>query len=446
MKKYNQKTYFLASLGCAKNTVDSESMAILLNSAGYYPVDDPKKADVMIVNTCGFIHDARDESIQVLKDLSKWKRKNQVLLAAGCLPQRDAELITSSVPKIDGLLSTRRWMQIVGFIEQIRAKTSNHAVYNIPGEDQPISEPTGVLRAAVQGGSAYLKIADGCRRACAYCSIPIIKGPASSRSIEEILNDARRLEAAGVNELILIAQDTTDYGFDLGMKDGISVLLEKLVKEAPAIPWIRLMYTYPGFVTDRLIDLMASEKQILPYLDMPLQHAHPEVLKSMNRPADMDWVRRTLETMRSKIPNLALRTTVIVGYPTETDAYFSALNEFAREIRFDHLGAFTYSYEPGTRGAPLGDPIPEEVKDLRLQQLMETQEKISLEINQSFLGKEMQILIDGAGDGISVGRTYRDAPEVDGLVILKGESEVGKIVNARITQAMAHDFTAEFIN
>jgi len=420
-------------------------MAILLKSAGYYPVEDPNKADVLIVNTCGFIHDARDESIQVLKDLSKWKRKNQILLAAGCLPQRDAELISTSVSKLDGLLSTRRWMHIVQFIEQIRSKTTNHAIYDIPAEDQPIQEPSGILRAAVQGGSAYLKIADGCRRACAYCSIPLIKGPAASRTVEDIIEDARRLEQAGVNELILIAQDTTDYGSDLGMKDGLSILLEKLVKEVPGIPWIRLMYTYPGFVTDRLIDLMAAEHQIVPYLDMPLQHAHPTVLKSMNRPSDIDWVRSTLQKMRSKIPQLALRTTVIVGYPTENEAYFSALVDFAREIRFDHLGGFTYSFEPGTRGAALGDPIPEEIKQQRLQLLMETQEKISLEKNQSFVGKEMQVIIDGAGDGISVGRTYRDAPEVDGLVIMKGESQVGQIINARITQAMAHDFTAEIL-
>lgn len=443
--KRNHQTYFLASLGCAKNTVDSESMALLLNSAGYRPVEDPRKADVMIVNTCGFIHDARQESIQVLQDLSKSKKRGQILLAAGCLPQRDAELITQSVPKIDGLLSTRRWMQIVKFIETVRSQPSAHAFYDIPADNLPSFEPGGVLRSAIQGGSAYLKIADGCRRGCAYCSIPLIKGPVSSRKIEDILHDARILEQAGVQELILIAQDTTDYGSDLGLKDGLSQLLEKMVREVPAIPWIRLMYTFPGYITDRLIDLMASSQQILPYLDLPLQHAHPEVLKSMHRPSDMEWVRGTLAKMRLKIPALALRTTFIVGYPTETDERFSALLDFSREIRFDHLGAFTYSFEPGTRGATLGDPISEETKQERLQQLMQIQEEISLENNRAFVGREMQVIIDGAGDGISIGRTYRDAPEVDGLVILAGETQAGSLVNARITQAMPHDFTAEII-
>jgi ribosomal protein S12 methylthiotransferase len=256
-----------------------------------------------------------------------------------------------------------------------------------------------------------------------------------------ILNEARFLCDSRARELVLIAQDTTDYGHDLGLKDGLAQLLEKLVMAVPEIDWIRIMYAYPGYVSDRLIDAMASRQQILPYLDMPLQHAHPDVLRRMRRPANMNWVYRTLEKMRQAMPDIALRSTFIVGYPGETEAEFQTLLDFIKEIRFDRLGAFEFSFESGTPSEPLGDPVPAEVKEERYNRLMELQLAISLEKNQEFVGKTLLVLIEGLGDSISVGRTYRDAPEIDGLVIVEKELPVGKMVPVKITGAMAYDLT-----
>ena len=242
-----------------------------------------------------------------------------------------------------------------------------------------------------------------------------------------------------MREIVLIAQDTTDYGHDLGLKDGLADLLEKIVDAAPRVDWIRVMYAYPGYVTDRLIDVIASQPKVLPYLDMPLQHAHPETLKRMRRPANMEWVYRTLEKMRTAMPDLALRTTFIVGYPGETEAEFETLLDFIKEIRFDRVGAFTFSFEPGTSSESLGDPIPDKVKEDRLARLMQIQQPISLEKNQAFVGKTLPVLVEGYGEGLSLGRTYRDAPEIDGLVIMEEEPPIGDIVPVQITGAMVYD-------
>ncbi|MHC1784677.1 MAG: MiaB/RimO family radical SAM methylthiotransferase [Anaerolineaceae bacterium] len=317
--------------------------------------------------------------------------------------------------------------------------------YHLPDAPEIGRDEPEVLRAAIQGGSAYLKIADGCRRPCAFCSIPLIKGPLVSRPIERILDEARFLSGEGIQEINLIAQDTTDYGHDLGLKDGLAELLENMTALVPELPWIRLLYAYPGYVTDRLIDIMAEKRQILPYLDMPLQHAHPDTLRRMKRPANMDWVYKTIEKVRAHVPGLALRSTFIVGYPGETEGEFQTLLDFISEIRFDHLGAFEFSFEPGTSSEPLGDPIPAEVKTERMTRLMDLQQGISLSINQNFVGKDLQVLVEGYNDGISVGRSYRDAPEIDGLVLIEGQAEVGSLVTARITGAMVHDLTGQLI-
>jgi ribosomal protein S12 methylthiotransferase len=244
-----------------------------------------------------------------------------------------------------------------------------------------------------------------------------------------------------VRELVLIAQDTTDYGHDFGLKDGLAVLLEQLTDTVPDMAWIRIMYAFPGYVTDRLIEVMSTRKQILPYLDMPLQHAHPKTLYRMRRPSNIDWVHRTLSKMRAAIPNLSIRTTFIVGYPGETDEEFQALMDFVDEIRFDRVGAFQFSFEPGTTSAPLGDPVPAAVKQERYDRLMEAQQAISLQINQSYVGKTLDVLVEGFDNGISIGRSYRDAPEIDGMVLVEGEAEVGAIVPVKITGAMAYDLT-----
>jgi ribosomal protein S12 methylthiotransferase len=463
------QTFHLVSLGCAKNTVDSDSMAQLLSNAGFHPVDRPGQAAVLIVNTCGFIGPARDESLRVLRELASQKRKGQVLIAAGCLTQRYGAEVVKQAPGVDGILGTRRWMDIVQVVQELRdGKPHPEPLYHLPEAPVVGRDEGTVLRGAIQGGSAYLKIADGCRRPCAFCAIPLIKGTSVSRPMPAILEDAEKLLSRGVKELVLIAQDTTDYGHDLGMKDGLATLLEQLVSApytvsaplevsapfalsaplavsapfAMSAPFaLRILYAYPGYVTDRLIEVMATHPQILPYLDMPLQHAHPATLQRMRRPANMEWVYRTIEKMRRALPDLALRSTFIVGYPGETEEEFSTLLDFLSEIRFDRVGAFQFSFEPGTSSEPLGDPIPAEVKQERYERLMAIQQPISLEKNQALVGKTLPVLIEGQGDGISVGRSYRDAPEIDGMVVIEGDLPIGEIVPVHITGAMTYDLS-----
>ncbi len=437
----SKNTFHLVSLGCSKNTVDSDSMAQLLTRDGYSFVEDPTKASVLIVNTCGFIGPAKDESYRVLGELAQGKKKNQVLIAAGCLTQRYGVEVAKRVPGIDGILGTRRWMDIVQVVEDARKGKHPEPIYHLPEAATVGADEHGAMRVSVTGPSAYLKIADGCRRPCAFCAIPLIKGTAVSRPVESIINEARTLRDNGVRELILIAQDSTDYGHDLGMKDGLATMLEQLTDAVPDMDWIRIMYSYPGYVTDRMIEVMATRKQILPYLDIPLQHAHPKTLYRMKRPSNMDWVHKTLAKMRATIQDLAIRTTFIVGYPGETDEEFQALYDFVEQTRFDRAGAFQFSFEPGTTSAPLGDPVPAEVKQERYERLMELQQNISLQVNQSYVGKTLDVLVEGFDNGISVGRSYRDAPEVDGYVVVEGKAKVGDIVPVRITGAFAYDLT-----
>ena len=442
----SKNTFHLVSLGCSKNTVDSDSMAQLLTRDGYSFVEDPTKASVLIVNTCGFIGPAKDESYRVLGELAQGKKKNQVLIAAGCLTQRYGVEVAKRVPGIDGILGTRRWMDIVQVVEDARMGKHPEPIYHLPEAATVGADEHGAMRVSVTGPSAYLKIADGCRRPCAFCAIPLIKGTAVSRPVESIINEARTLRDNGVRELILIAQDSTDYGHDLGMKDGLATMLEQLTDAVPDMDWIRIMYSYPGYVTDRMIEVMATRKQILPYLDIPLQHAHPKTLYRMKRPSNMDWVHKTLAKMRATIQDLAIRTTFIVGYPGETDEEFQALYDFVEQTRFDRAGAVQFSVEPGTTSAPLGDPVPAEVKQERYERLMELQQNISLQVNQSYVGKTLDVLVEGFDNGISVGRSYRDAPEVDGYVVVEGKAKVGDIVPVRITGAFAYDLTGVLLD
>jgi len=437
----DKKSFHLVSLGCAKNTVDSDSMSQLLMGADYELSNNPDDAGVLIVNTCGFIGPAKDESFRVLGELAENKQDGQLLIAAGCLTQRYGIEVAQQVPGIDGILGTRRWMDIVEVVQSLRKQPHPAPVYHLPLAPDVGRDDAGALRVSVQGGSAYIKVADGCRRPCAFCAIPLIKGTAVSRPVEAIIAEARTLQEMGTHEIILIAQDTTDYGHDLGIKDGLAHLLDKMIPEIPEIDWVRIMYAYPGYVTDRLIEVMATHPQIVPYLDIPLQHAHPAALRRMRRPANIDWVYRTLEKMRSTMPELALRTTFIVGYPGETDEEFQTLLDFIEEIRFDRVGAFQFSFEPGTTSEPLGDPVPPEVKQARWEQLMELQQGISLERNQAFVGQSLDVLIEGQGDGISIGRSYRDAPEIDGLVIVENDVPTGKMVPVHISGAMVYDLT-----
>ncbi len=446
--------FFLISLGCSKNTVDSESIAQVLHQNGMSGVGNPDDAEVMIVNTCGFINSAKQESVDTLRELVEIKRDNQMVIAAGCLSQRYGDTLVQEVPGLDGVIGTRRWMDIFDLITRLRDRKHPEPMYHLPTEAEVVGlDEKGVLRASVQGAYAYLKIADGCRRPCAFCAIPKIKGTAVSRPIESIVAEAVRLQNMGVQEIMLIAQDSTDYGYDLGLKDGLAHLLDEIVKAAPDIPWLRIMYAYPGYVTPKLMEAMAKHDQVLPYLDIPLQHGHRETLKRMKRPAKVEWVYDTIGKLREMIPNLAVRTTFIVGYPGETEEEFQGLTTMVRDLEFDRVGAFKYSYELGTPSATLPNHVDDDVKQDRYERLMELQQGISLKKNQANVGKTLDILVEGhgmgededgneTGDIISLGRSYRDAPEIDGYVFVEGELPPGEIVPVRITGATTYDLMA----
>jgi len=440
-------------LGCPKNLVDSEGIAALLGRAGFVPSDASDDADLLIVNTCGFIDPAREESLAALQELAASKRADQYLIAAGCFAQRSPEEISAAVPSIDGLIGTRRWMDIVPLVVSLDQRRASGRAGQVPLTYRPglaadkvgFRRPpgAGLPRVAMQGASAYLKLADGCHRSCAFCAIPLIKGAAVSRPPEAILGDAAWLAERGVQEISLIAQDTTSYGRDLGMRHGLADLLESLILAIPEVPWLRVMYAFPGAGLDRLAEKMARHTQVLPYLDIPLQHAHPDMLRRMRRPSDVEAMRGSIADLRRAMPEIAIRTTFIVGFPGETEAEFQALLDFVRGMEFDRVGVFAYSHEAGTPAAELADDVPEELKDARRERLMALQQPISLAKNEALVGTILDVLIEGQGDGLSVGRSYRDAPEIDGLVLVQAELPVGEFVPVRITAALEYDLVGE---
>lgn len=444
----NKSKFHLVSLGCSKNTVDSESISQILINNNFNSTTSPEQADILIVNTCGFIGPAKEESYSVLESLAQNKQPNQFLIAAGCLTQRYGEEVVKRVKGIDGILGTRRWMDIMEVVQNVRTSSKKTPYYHLPTDANTVGvDEKDTLRVSNNGPSAYIKIADGCRRPCAFCAIPLIKGTAVSRPLESILNEAIFLQSQNTKEINLIAQDTTDYGHDLGIKNGLAKLIKEISNSAPEVNWIRLLYAYPGYVTDELIEEMAINPNFIPYLDMPLQHAHPMTLRRMKRPANVDWVYKTLEKLKNNIPEISLRTTFIVGYPGETEDEFQTLVDFIKEIRFDRVGVFTFSFEPGTTSEPLGDPIPDEVKNERQKQLMSIQQQISLENNQKMIGSTYDVLIEGYGETedtkepISIGRTYRDAPEIDGMVFIDSHAPVGEIIPVKINGALPYDLT-----
>ena len=437
--------FYIASLGGPKNTVDSNAMGVLLQRSGYQPTLDPAQADIVIVNTCGFIEQARAESLETLEDLAASLTGRQRLVAAGCWAQRDPDTIIQAVPRIDAVLGTRSWPQIVPLAGRLLAAVGEPTQRLIEDRLATMPEEAHAPGYVISGKSAFLKIADGCSRQCAFCAIPAIKGPTVSRDVEAILEDVRQLRDYGVLEINLIAQDATYYGADRGERDGLARLFERMVEVAPEVPWIRVLYAFPGFITPRLIAVMRDIPQILPYIDLPLQHAHPDVLRRMRRPSDMDQVRRTLAALRTAMPDVALRTTLIVGFPGETESEFSTLVDFVREARFDRLGAFTYSLESGTAAEALGDDVPAEVKEARYDEIMTLQQDISLQRNQELVGKRLTVLLEGTGENLTVGRSYRDAPEIDGLVLVPEVVELHRLVTVEITEALPYDLSGRIV-
>ena len=445
--------YHLVTLGCPKNKVDSDGMEMLLRNAALRPTDSAKQADVLIVNTCGFLAAAKEESIAVLQDLGRHKRRNQVLIAAGCLAQRNGDEVLSRVPAVDGLLGTRRWMDVIELITQLRGAKGGRTLqrYSLLGDPEE-EFAQAVPRPPVVGGSAYLKISDGCNAPCAFCTIPSFKGKLQSRPLAAIVDEANALVAAGARELVIVAQDTTDYGRDWGEPNSLPRLLAALAQRtSDDLRWIRLMYAYPGHVSDELIEVMATQPKIVPYLDMPLQHGDPRTLRRMRRPSRLEVVYDHIEKLRRAMPDLALRTTFIVGYPGESEAEFQGLLDFVAAIEFDKLGAFRFSPEPGTPSASLPDPVDEALKEERYGRLMELQQPISLRKNQAQVGKRLAVLIEGegeiegSGEPLLLGRSYRDAPEVDGLVLIPGLRGVaaGEMLDIHINGALEYDLVGE---
>ncbi len=433
--------FHMISLGCAKNDVDSEMMATLLRQAGHVPVAKPRRADLVIVNTCGFIEIAREESYGMLAELARKKRRGQLLVAAGCLAQRYAAEVYEHVPGVDAVIGTQNWPDIVSLVDKLAETRGPHKPQTLVSQDgRVISSVPRDTRGAI---SAYLKIADGCDASCAYCAIPLIKGPQHSKPEDEILREAHELADQGVREIVLIAQDTTSYGRDLGNSNALPGLLETICREVPDVPWIRLLYAYPQHVTPTLIETMARLPQICHYVDLPLQHAHPDVLKRMGRPHDVDAVRALISNLRSAMPDMVLRSTFIVGYPGETDEEFDTLLAFMEETRLDKVGVFAFSPEEGTAAANLPGRVSPEVIAERYNQAMRLQQEISLATNRAQVGRELDVLIEGVGDGLSVGRTYRDAPDIDGVVLIAQELEPGSLVRTRVVEGREYDLVAE---
>ncbi len=423
---------------------------MLLHEEGYRGTDVPRDADVLIVNTCGFLAAAEAESLAALQRLARAKRRGQLLIAAGCMVQRAGDRIVREVPGVDGLLGTRRWMEIAPFIRDLRGGAEGRpaARYALLGDpERPHTSVT--LRPPAVSGSAYLKISDGCDAPCAFCTIPRIKGPLRSRPQEAIVAEARALVAAGALEIILIGQDTSDYGRDLGHRDGLPGLVQAILAGVPDLRWLRVMYAYPGHISQRLLDVMASDARVCHYLDIPLQHGHPAVLRRMRRPSNVGRLLETFAQTRAAMPDIALRSTFIVGYPGETEEEFQALLEFLEAIQFDRVGVFTFSPEPGTPACDLPGQVPEEIKAERYARLMAAQQRISLARNQAQVGRTLEVLVEshgrlsGTGQPVSLGRSYRDAPEVDGLVVIPQMLPPGRMARVRITGAMEYDLIGE---
>jgi ribosomal protein S12 methylthiotransferase len=424
--------YHLVTLGCAKNSVDSMRLEQALRAARHIAVLDPDDADLLLVNTCGFIDDAIDQSIETVQALDEARREGQQLYVVGCLTQIAAERVTAAVPSVDATFGAEQWDAVAAAL----GPAEEH--YDIP---QPNPMNLGAP-------SAYLKISDGCDRPCTFCIIPTIKGGMQSAPVRQLVAEARLHAAAGAKELVLVAQDSTAYGEDGGDPEGVAALLEALAEAVPEVPWIRLMYAYPGRVTQRLAETMAGLPNVVPYLDMPLQHGSDAVLHRMRRPP-LRVTRRSIERFRSALPSGVMRTTFIVGYPGETEAEFEELLDFVAEQRFERLGAFTYSPQSGTPAAAEADQVPEQVKQERFAALMELAQTISLEHQREQIGREFDVLVESLepaetmdGEPISVGRTWRDAPEVDGLALLKGVHPAGALIPARIDGALPYDLLA----
>ena len=434
------------SLGCDKNLVDSEVMLGLLDAKGYQMVDDETLADVIVVNTCCFIHDAKEESIQTILEMAQYKTKGRLkaLIVTGCLAQRYQKEILEEIPEVDAVLGTTSYDKIVETVEESLAGNGHLELADV--DAVPLVD---VKRLVTTGGHyAYLKIAEGCDKHCTYCIIPKIRGNYRSVPMERLLKEAEELAEQGVKELILVAQETTLYGKDLYGEKSLSKLLRELCK-INGIRWIRILYCYPEEIDDALIQVMKEEKKICHYLDLPIQHANDTILKRMGRRTSKQQLKKIVRKLRQEIPDIALRTTLITGFPGETQEQHEELMEFVDEMEFDRLGVFTYSPEEDTPAAEMSDQISEEVKQERQAELMELQQDIVFDQAEDMIGQEVLVMIEGkvADENAYVGRTYKDAPNVDGLIFINTDEELmsGDFAKVKVTGALEYDLIGELM-
>lgn len=432
------------SLGCAKNLVDTEVMLGIMQERGIELTANPAEADILIVNTCAFILSAKEESITTILNLAEYKQTGRCrsLIVAGCLTQIYKGELLDEMPEVDALIGTRAWNRIM---EAIAETLSGRRVVLI-GEREIIYDSKTPRIRTTPPYTAYVKIAEGCNNHCSFCSIPLIRGRQISRPIEDIKLEVEQLARQGVKEINLIAQDTTAYGTDLYGKPKLVELLRELVKVD--VHWLRILYAYPRRFTDELIDLIAAEPKICNYVDLPLQHASNKILKQMNRPDTRESIEALLKKIRERIPNVVIRSTFIVGFPGETDEDFQELKSFLQEQRLDKVGIFTYSQEEGTAAYYFPNQIPEEVMQERYHDLMSMQSLISQELNEALEGQELEVLIENRDEEVPqvvAGRSYRDAPEVDGLVYIEndGRSQAGDIVRVKVLAGFVYDIAAE---
>lgn len=431
---------YIETLGCPKNTVDSQAMEALLFSGGHTVVEEPESADVLIVNTCAFIKDAKEESIESIFDLAEQKKDSgKKLLVTGCLAQRYAEELFREMPEVDAFLGVNDYQNLNDIINGVSEGSRLSSVHGAPSF---FDELEG--RAGVKGDfSAYLRIAEGCDNACTYCIIPSIRGSYRSRRMEDIVAEAEQLAADGTKELVLIAQDVSAYGRDLYGELTLHKLLRRLCR-IDGIHWIRLLYCYEDSITDELIETIRTEEKICNYIDIPLQHVNDRVLTDMNRHSTTASIRDTISRLRTAIPNIHIRTTFITGFPGETDGEFAELEEFVEEIRFERLGVFPYSLEEDTPAAEMPDQVEEDIKTGRADAIMQIQQEISLSLNQEKTGSIVEVLVEESNeDGTYSGRTVYDAPEIDNGVIFTSERELspGEFVRVLVTDAFDYDLT-----
>ncbi|NOZ03472.1 MAG: 30S ribosomal protein S12 methylthiotransferase RimO [FCB group bacterium] len=426
MSESERPTVNIISLGCAKNLVDSEILLGGLRKSTVEVVDDPEKAETIVVNTCGFLDQAREESIDVILQAAELKKHGRLkqLVVMGCLSERYRAALQRELPEVDRFFGTNDHRQVVSFLT---------------GKPHAKDDPLFFRSLLTPGHYAYLKIAEGCDNGCSFCSIPIMRGLQKSRTIPDILSEAKRLVEGGVKELLVIAQDSTSYGWDLTDKVYLSDLIKELDTIDDDLRWIRIHYAHPAHLSQRIIDAMATAAKVCRYLDIPVQHASDRILMSMRRGLGREGIRDRIQRLREAIPEIRLRTSIIVGYPGETEDDFKMLCDFLREIEFDRLGVFTYSEEEGTPAANLPDNVPRALKDERKAVVMDLQNEISAEKNARLVGREMVVVVDEVKDGVALGRTEFDSPEVDNLVRISGIVQPGSFVNVLITESDAYE-------